>query len=950
MTIQFFPFPGADGRQSNFVRSTSNPEAVQVPDLMLYSQLSVRFKPVQQNPTGAFGARISALDGTGMTAVAMVYKKAAGSAAVALATTGIMSWNGSGYFEGTLDLNTEEAITAAGSAAAGSGVDVRLAFILLDAYGQPTIAEAGTRLFYTLPPDDLPDPTSVTETIFANLLQGAMTDTDTLLWRRSGTSFYGDVPIFGAPNILANLSASFTVAGVTPTPTSGTDVETVGGQSGERYIFRVKVAGTYETAAYTAATNKPGDPATIARGGTPPANNHDRWYLDISSPAQRIYLNHGANANAQAHADYYLRFLADAGATVTLGFDTTDNQSSGSSNMDITVLGASEAVGAAASSREALSFSTAGNTDVTPTSARHAAAVTVGAGSGSYTRTLALLTTGRLAGDMVLLRLRMPTTANPTVEVRNATSGGTLLASVSGNATGSDYFVALVYSGSAWELWGITSDAAVDLVAALAGKQPLDNTLTALAGLTVSANGLLQGTGADSFQLTTFNANTFPARASTGDLAAKPITDQALALLDDATAAAQRTTLGVEGRSVRLTASTTDATQTEMLTSSNGRATLPNNSGWTFSGRLVARFAGAASWTARDSTREWRRVASSSDGSKLVAVVYGGQIYTSTDYGVTWTARESARNWYGVASSSDGTKLVAVVNGGQIYTSTDSGATWTARDSGRGWFGVASSSDGTNLVAVVNGGQIYTSTDSGANWTARASSALWMNVASSSDGTKLVAVVNGGQIYTSTDSGVNWTARDSNRSWFDVASSSDGTKLVAAVNGGQLFTSADSGATWTARDSIRGWYSVASSSDGTKLVAVVSGGQIYTSTDSGVTWTARDSSRSWRGVASSSDGTRLVAGVSAGQIYTAVNSDPETQALHFAGKANCDSAANTITVSGGTELQLNPIGSFTWGFALDADTTNGAVRARVTGESGKAISWALTLDFTEVTT
>ena len=107
-----------------------------------------------------------------------------------------------------------------------------------------------------------------------------------------------------------------------------------------------------------------------------------------------------------------------------------------------------------------------------------------------------------------------------------------------------------------------------------------------------------------------------------------------------------------------------------------------------------------AIWTARDSARQWWGVASSSDGTKLVAAVDGGQIYTSTDSGVTWTPRDSARNWYGVASSSDGTKLVAAVYGGQIYTSTDSGATWTPRDSVRNWWGVASSSDGTKLVAV----------------------------------------------------------------------------------------------------------------------------------------------------------------------------------------------------------------------------------------------------------
>ena len=114
-------------------------------------------------------------------------------------------------------------------------------------------------------------------------------------------------------------------------------------------------------------------------------------------------------------------------------------------------------------------------------------------------------------------------------------------------------------------------------------------------------------------------------------------------------------------------------------------------------------------WTARESPRNWYGVSSSSDGTKLVATVFGGQIYTSSDSGVTWTARESPRNWYGVSSSSDGTKLVATVYGGQIYMSTDSGMTWTALESLQNWRYVAASSDGAKLAAVVNGGQIYTS-------------------------------------------------------------------------------------------------------------------------------------------------------------------------------------------------------------------------------------------------
>jgi photosystem II stability/assembly factor-like uncharacterized protein len=244
-----------------------------------------------------------------------------------------------------------------------------------------------------------------------------------------------------------------------------------------------------------------------------------------------------------------------------------------------------------------------------------------------------------------------------------------------------------------------------------------------------------------------------------------------------------------------------------------------------------------ATWTARaPGSRFWRAIASSADGTKLAAVVEGGQIYTSIDSGATWTARESNRSWYRIASSADGTKLAAVDYNGQIYTSTDSGATWTAQASGsRQWLAIASSADGTKLTAAGYSTQIYTSTDSGATWTARASSMYWHSIASSADGTKLAAGVQGGQIYTSTDSGATWTAQASGSlSWFSIASSADGTKLAAGVTdgmyGGQIYTSTDSGATWTARESIRNWYSIASSADGTKLAAGANGGQIYTST------------------------------------------------------------------------------------------------------------------------
>ncbi len=321
-------------------------------------------------------------------------------------------------------------------------------------------------------------------------------------------------------------------------------------------------------------------------------------------------------------------------------------------------------------------------------------------------------------------------------------------------------------------------------------------------------------------------------------------------------------------------------------------------------GQTVGLRAGV-NWTARENSRWWPSVASSADGTKLVAVENSGQIYTSTDSGTNWTAYESSRQWQSVASSADGTKLVAVENGGQIYTSTDSGTNWTARESSRGWRAVASSADGTKLVAAVFGGQIYTSTDSGTNWTARENSRWWTSVASSADGTKLVAGGRRGpQLYISTDSGTNWTARGG-FSWEAMASSADGTKLVARC-AGQLYTSTDSGTNWTARGSARIWTSVASSADGSQLVAAAQGGQLYTSTDSGATWAARESNRQWQSVASSADGMNLVAAEWGGRIYT---SQIEVD-LTFTPDANGNGS---------------PYSSFTFQVQDDGGTANGGV-------------------------
>ena len=119
------------------------------------------------------------------------------------------------------------------------------------------------------------------------------------------------------------------------------------------------------------------------------------------------------------------------------------------------------------------------------------------------------------------------------------------------------------------------------------------------------------------------------------------------------------------------------------------------------------------------------RVTSSADGNRLAMVERFGKIYTSSDSGVTWSAGTFEGGFNSVASSADGSVLVAVqANGtnpatepaapagrdGRLLVSTNSGATWTERATRNWWRGAAVSADGNRLVGAVNVGQIYVST------------------------------------------------------------------------------------------------------------------------------------------------------------------------------------------------------------------------------------------------
>jgi hypothetical protein len=305
----------------------------------------------------------------------------------------------------------------------------------------------------------------------------------------------------------------------------------------------------------------------------------------------------------------------------------------------------------------------------------------------------------------------------------------------------------------------------------------------------------------------------------------------------------------------------------------------------------------AQTWTQTTApNNSWISVASSADGTKLIAVGYyiSPLIFLSTNSGATWSSNnidftDSGAIWKSAASSADGNTLIAGSADGALYISTNAGAAWAPAPITNFWISVAASADGTKLVAAAlgdgHGGLIYTSTNSGVAWiTNEVPVSRWAALASSADGTKLVAVAgtaNGGYggyasgpMLTSTNSGLTWTPTTAGSNyWISVACSADGTKLVAA-NFESTWFSTNSGLTWTwTNNPVLGAGALACSADGNTLVAGLEGGlgigAVYTSSDWGNTWISNNipansipnTGYKWA-LAASADGGKLVAALS----------------------------------------------------------------------------------------
>ena len=152
------------------------------------------------------------------------------------------------------------------------------------------------------------------------------------------------------------------------------------------------------------------------------------------------------------------------------------------------------------------------------------------------------------------------------------------------------------------------------------------------------------------------------------------------------------------------------------------------------SGVMVGKaYASGMGWVelrpAGDVNRRWYALATDATGIHLIAAAYGfsgteGWVYTSADSGANWTKSEAfqaSMYWQCAASDSDGSNLIAAVYDGRVYTSSNGGTDWTERrpagNTSQRWLTVASDADGSHLIAGTSAGRLWTSSNGGSTWT-----------------------------------------------------------------------------------------------------------------------------------------------------------------------------------------------------------------------------------------
>lgn len=245
---------------------------------------------------------------------------------------------------------------------------------------------------------------------------------------------------------------------------------------------------------------------------------------------------------------------------------------------------------------------------------------------------------------------------------------------------------------------------------------------------------------------------------------------------------------------------------------------------------------------------DWRGIAATADGSKVIAVGSQNAVRLSSDGGTTWSIPAGVASingsWERVGMSDDGSTILLAgdFNAGAVYLSKDGGATFTAvpnLPAGGNWVSASVSADGSKLIATQNAtiGQnaVIVSTDGGATWTRPTAPAGMHTAVVSGDGSTFVGITHQGtdnSVYVSRDNGSTWSKTSlvvaAGSNLLRVAVSADGKTVGASTYSGDVYLSFNGGATWVSNANRKLWYGLAVSRDGQRAYAAdVSGSVIW---------------------------------------------------------------------------------------------------------------------------
>lgn len=222
-------------------------------------------------------------------------------------------------------------------------------------------------------------------------------------------------------------------------------------------------------------------------------------------------------------------------------------------------------------------------------------------------------------------------------------------------------------------------------------------------------------------------------------------------------------------------------------------------------------------------------------------------LYISSDFGTTWNSVGATPECFSyLSASSDGTRITAAQWGGEIFTSSNGGNTWVNQHQAKQWWGFTSSASGEVVVGITEKMTFWVSQDFGATWVAPFESSpggSFTKSAISADGQKILVGDSVGHLYLSTDRGINWTTKGEVANWYAVAMSSNGNRLFAASSNdgggvGGIFVSENDGNSWVKTGGDNTWWQIEATANGKHLIATPTDiiDNIFVSNDFGQSW------------------------------------------------------------------------------------------------------------------